>query len=164
LLSALLFAACNKSEKAPSAVGATVADTEAATEDTAEEPAEDCKEEATEAVFQKLVEAMKSYASLEYPKADADCETLRLFTVDLAPLAQAAYARLTDLKAASQSQSEQCRAFNKEKFGPRMQALMTESQKKLGPSMEAFETAVRGCKDHPGMAEAFQAASFPLAK
>lgn len=161
----LLLVACSKKEKSPGAETSAAAAEEAAeVEPAAEEPAADCQQDATEAKFQELQISMDAYASLEFPRADADCETLRLFAVELSPLAQATFGHLQGLKEGSQKLSDECRALNKEHFGPRLEKLMKGSEAKLGPQMESFESAVRACKDHPGMAEAFGAASFPVAR
>ncbi len=153
LLALVLLAGCNKSKDKR--------ETKAVTEEPATETAEPVCDDSIEAHFLDCKKALLAYTELKMPGQESDCETLRLFIVDLAPLSQELYKKITKLKAFSKSQPEACRERNKDKYGAEMGALMNELAKSMGPEMDRLEKRVRSCKDHPGMAEAFQAASFP---
>jgi hypothetical protein len=120
-----------------------------------------CDDVSIEARFGACKESLLAYTKLEMPGPDSDCETLRRFTVELAPLAQQMFKTISELKAFSKSQPDACRARNKEKYGAEMASLTNKLAKSMGPEMDRLEIRVRACVDHPGMAEAFKAASFP---
>lgn len=120
-----------------------------------------CDDRSIETHFQACKASLLAYTNLKMPFAEADCETLRLFAVDLAPLAQDLFRSIIALKRYSQSQSDACRERNREKYGAEMGALMNELAKSMGPEMDRLGKRVQACSKHPGMAEAFEAASFP---
>ena len=138
----------------------TAAETTAA-ETTAAEVDQTCDDKSIEARFQACKASLQAYTKLEMPGSEVDCEALRLFAVHLAPLAQDLFKNITELKRYSQSQPDACRERNKAKYGAEMGGLMNELAKSMGPEMDRLEKRVRSCADHPGMAEAFEAASFP---
>ncbi len=151
--------ACGNQEKAEPAKAPLVVEEPQSTE-----VAELCDDGKTEAMVQGIEEALVGYSGLDFPKADAECEALRLFAVKLGPPAQQFFSRMTAFRERNQTLSEQCRASNKEKYGTQLAETMKKLEDSLGPRMTAFEEGARACKDHPGMWEAFDGASFPAKK
>lgn len=85
---------------------------------------------------QAVMTAMDGYDGLKYPKADVDCETLRVFAIELGSVALRTRESLQALSASSKNQSDRCRAHNKEKFEPRIKKRMiTDIQETIGPLM-----------------------------
>lgn len=150
LLSLLLSSGCNKAKDEPEAQ-----------EPPAKVDAPACDDASIETHFKACKESLLAYTKLALPGPEVDCETLRLFTVELAPVAQRMFKTISELKQFSKSQPDTCRERNREKYGAEMGSLKNELARSMGPEMDRLEKRVRACKDHPGMAEAFKNASFP---
>jgi hypothetical protein len=95
--------------------------------------------------FKAWASALLPYAQLEFPAADFDCEALRVFVIGLASLAKQFHARSAELIDWNRSQPDECRAQNKELYGPKTDRRLGELEGSFGRSMNNFEGRVRGC-------------------